>query len=511
MSKKIKHSEVDIFHSWQNDWNKFARDCFDVRLDRKQQEILEAVQKFNKVSVVSGAARGKDYVSAVAALCFLYLTPRFNNDGEMTHNTKVALTAATGGQIQSIMMPEISRLFVKGKRYDLPGILLNYQIKMPFREWFLIGFKSDDYNLEAWTGFHATNVMYVVTEASGISEKIWGAIEGNLQGNSKLLIVFNPNRAKGYAARTCFSEQWKHFKLNSLDSPNVLAKKIVVPGQVDYVWVKDKVETQCEAIPNEKDVKPEKSDFKWEGKWYRPNDWFRIKVLGEFPEEPQSILVPRKWIELANDRWRKWKLNGHEMKENMKLGVDVAGMGTDETVFCPRHGDIVDEFEGYNSGGVANHMETAGRIKHKIKINPKSSAYIDTIGEGAGVFSRCIEQKVNAFSVKSTESTKKLRDYTGIYEFSNMRNYLYWAIRDWLNPAFESEAMLPPNKKLAEELSEIIWSFDSAGRPVIEDKDSIKERLRRSPDYSESLSLTFYPYKTTKGKKLDANQLARMV
>ena len=51
---------------------------------------------------------------------------------------------------------------------------------------------DDENNTEAWSGFHAVNTMFVVTEASGLSEAVFNAIEGNLQGNSRLLLVFNP-------------------------------------------------------------------------------------------------------------------------------------------------------------------------------------------------------------------------------------------------------------------------------------------------------------------------------
>ena len=89
----------------------------------------------------------------------------------------------------------------------------------------MTGFKADDTNQEAWSGFHAVNTMFVVTEASGISETTFSAIEGNLQGNSKMLCIFNPNTSIGYAARAMSSQRWKSFRLDDLNAPNVKAKK----------------------------------------------------------------------------------------------------------------------------------------------------------------------------------------------------------------------------------------------------------------------------------------------
>ena len=54
-----------------------------VFLDDEQKAIVTAVQHNRRVSVRSGTARGKDFVAAVIAMCFLYLTPRWNDNGEL--------------------------------------------------------------------------------------------------------------------------------------------------------------------------------------------------------------------------------------------------------------------------------------------------------------------------------------------------------------------------------------------------------------------------------------------
>ncbi|SFW22256.1 hypothetical protein [Chitinophaga sancti] len=86
-----------------------------------------------------------------------------------------------------------------------------------------------------------------------------------------------------------------------------------------------------------------------------------------------------------------------------------------------------------------------------------------------------------------------LKDLTGQYEFANMRAYLMWAVRDWLDPSKGSKAMLPPDEVLTAELCEPTWCFQSNGKIIIEPKDDIKKRLGRSPDKFDSLANTFYP------------------
>jgi hypothetical protein len=512
MTSELEEEAVERIQLWQEDWNQFAYEVLGARLDKEQQAILSSVQTNSRTSVASGTARGKDFVTAVSAVCFMYLTPRWNDTGDLIENTKVALTAPSGRQVDNIMKPEFARLFHKAHRngFELPGRLVASDIRTDFEEWFLTGFRADPYHHEAWSGFHAVNTMFAVTEASGVSDDTFEAIEGNLQGNSRMLVVFNPNSKVGYAARSQKGSRWTKFRLNSLSAPNVVEKRIIIPGQVDYNWVVDKLELWCKKIRAD-EIDETQDDFEFEGQWYRPNDTARKKVLGKFPKVDEGALIAEQWIELANERWIKYHKTKRvdQYPNSLKLGVDVAGMGRDSTVFAYRRGNIVTEFYKYNSGGTANHMETAGRIVNILKSDPKSLAFVDTIGEGAGVISATNQAGYSkqAFSCKYSESAKDtsdkpLNDLTGQYTFANMRAYLYWAVRDWLDPKNYPEGtlemylpMLPPNDSLLEEATEIQWSFQSNGNIIIEPKEDIIERLKRSTDEFDALANTFYPTK----------------
>lgn len=498
-------------------WCYFAEEVLGCYLDDEQKAILNSVKANKMTSVASGTARGKDFISAVACMCFMYLTPVWNEDGELIENTKIAMTAPTGRQVQNIMVPEIRRLYRRASQrgFPLPGRLTGNDIRTDFEEWFLTGFKADDHNHEAWTGFHAANTMFVVTEASGIPESTFAAIEGNLQGNSRILIVFNPNTNTGYAAQSQKSPRWAKFQLNSLKAPNVMLKKDIIPGQVDYAWVKDKVDTWCQLIPKE-DFKETENDFLWEGNCYRPNDLFRMKVLGKFPKVATDTLIPLFWIEAANERWKEFHKTAKSdvvYSSNLRIGVDVAGMGRDDSNICLRYDNIVKDFICFNSAGVADHMKVAGMTKNILGTAINAIAMIDTIGEGAGVYSRLTElgyagheaiakhgyEKV--ISAKNSNAAvddlgKPLKDITGEYTFANMRAYLHWAVRDWLNPDNKMNAMLPPDDEFAQEATEIKYSFRSNGDIIIEPKegkDGIIARLKRSPDKWDSLTYTFWP------------------
>lgn len=515
---------ISKWNGFVNDWNKFAYDYLRIRLDNEQQEVLYSVQVNPKTAVASGTSRGKDYVAAAAGICFLYLTPRWDEKGNLIANTKVIMTAPTDRQVGKIMIPEITRIFQNS--IYLPGELVGYDIRLPNKEWYLTGFKADDTKMESWTGYHAVNILFIATEATGLADPIFGAIEGNLQGNSRLLIVANPNIPTGYFAQAMRNPSFKKFRLNSLHATNVVEKRIVIPGQVDYDWIKQAITDWCKVIrPEEKtDID---ADFFWEGQWFRPNDIFRAKVLGRFPRVSTDVLVPQEWIEVANKRWKEAQADAimdrsgnkgstaqvEMMTKPLRLGVDVAGMGRDASAFVYRHGRYVEKIEKFHGSGGANHMEITGNVviilrnKTNTFNGQYAQSFIDTIGEGAGSYSRLLEINeeaptkkelpIHAHSVKSSQAAewegRALTDATGQYKFLNMRAYLYWAVRDWLNPDNKTEAMLPEDPELEQELTETKWKFRSDGKIQIEGKDELKKRIKRSPDKADALANTFYP------------------
>jgi hypothetical protein len=456
---------------YQNDWNLFARDILGVRLDTEQQECLHSIQTCRRVSIRSGNSRGKDFVAAAAALCWLYLN----------YPSKVIETAPTGRQALDIMMAEVSTIHGSA-RVPLGGEVLRDHIRFGSDpNWYLTAFKAGDAKVESWTGFHSPNLMVIISEASGIEDTVFDSMESILTGNSRLVMVFNPNRTSGEAYRSISSPAYRKHRLNCLNAPNVREKRIVIPGQVDYGWVCNLIHEKRWALPIDADqARPDEHDFEWEGQWYRPNDLFRVKVLGEPPKEGESVLVPLDWIRASFRRWETAGRSGDQ-----ELGVDVAGMGRDFTVVCRRYGMYVEGFDVYSK---QDHMATVGKIVSSLS----GVAKIDTIGEGAGVHSRCLELGVNSVSAKFSEGCD-LRDYSDERTFANMRAWCYWAVRDALDPQYGQDLALPPDDELEEELHAHTWKQRSNGDILLDDKDGVKKMIGRSPDKSDALALSFYP------------------
>lgn len=458
---------------YKNDWLAFTKDILNIRLTRKQRQALKVIQDHKYVTIRSCHAFGKDLIAAVSSLCFLSLNVP----------SKVIITSSTGRQVVGVNMSEIAKVY-RNATIDLGFELLTSQIKASEREdWFLLGFKASDKSQEDWGGFHSQNIMVIVSEASSVEQMTFDAIRGLMTGeNVKLLTVGNAFGGSGPFYDSFLDPKYAKFVFSVFDSPNVRSGKQLVPGQVDKEWVDEMVEDFCEPVD---EAEAGKGDFKWQGQWYRPDDVFMTKALGQYAKESENQLVPLAWIEFAHNRWYDGEKDRYEY---LRLGVDVAGMGRDKTVFCYRYGDRVEKFESFYH---QDHMETVGKVKNAI--SDKGTAFVDTIGEGAGVHSRLREMSCNSVSVKFGESAKEFTDITGERTFADMVSYLCWSLRDALNPKYDIQLALPECDELTQDLTKTRWFILSDGRIKIEPKDKTKERLKRSPDFRDALINTFSP------------------
>ena len=71
--------------------------------------------------------------------------------------------------------------------------------------------------------------------------------------------------------------------------------------------------------------------------------------------------------------------------------------------------------------------------------------------------------------------------------YINKRTEMWAELAAWL----KAGGTIPNSLELKTDLSTPSYSFDAAGRMVLESKDKIKERLGRSPDLADALALTF--------------------
>jgi hypothetical protein len=216
----------------------------------------------------------------------------------------VISTAPTERQVRDLLWAEINNLFIKSKT-NLGGKTRSTGFSFAPR-WFATGITTTSGNEEdsavRFQGYHSKHILVIMDEAVGIHPAIWEAVDGITNSdNAKILAVGNPSTPNCAFKKHLDSGEWNVLTVSALNHPNVLEKREVVPGAVSYRWVKDKIKRWCREISSgslESSVSSE-SVFQFEGKYYKPNNLFLWKILGEFPKESVDSLISSHQVQEA--------------------------------------------------------------------------------------------------------------------------------------------------------------------------------------------------------------------
>lgn len=160
------------------------------------------------------------------------------------------------------------------------------------------------------------------------------------------------------------------------------------------------------------------------------------------------------------------------------VGVDPAYEGKDLTAIVLRRGLKVLEVHT----GKYSLMECVGRVVRMIEDAGADMVCIDTIGIGAGVYDRLLEQRYGhkVRSVKASSSPSDTRKYY------NKRAEIWGEMKEWLDMGD-----IPQDDRLHMDLTALAYSFDSAGRLRMESKEDLRRKGKHSPDTADALALTF--------------------
>jgi hypothetical protein len=201
---------------------------------------------------------------------------------------------------------------------------------------------------------------------------------------------------------------------------------------------------------------------------------YRVRVLGEFAVGDDDTLIGGDVVDAAFVR-------DIEVDRDSPIiyGVDVARFGDDRTVICKRRGNVVLEFKSWAGRDL---METVGWVANESEIDHPAEINVDSIGLGAGVADRLRELGYNVRDVNVSEAAALNP------KAFKLRDDLWMSVRDWLN---QRACKLPPSDELRQELVSPRYTFQSNGKLKVESKGEMKKRGMRSPDFADSLCLTF--------------------
>ena len=428
--------------AWRRHPEFFARAVLGASLWSKQVEVLTALRDHRRVAVRSGHGIGKSYVAAVAALWWLTSHPQ----------SRVITTAPTWTQVRDLLWREI-RMLHAGARMPIGGDMQQTRLELDDK-WFATGASTD--RPESFQGHHATSILLIADEASGIADDIFEAGEGFLTSeHSRLLLIGNPTQASGQFYRAFHSERslWDCHTISVLDSPAFTAEQFAHADKL----------TQPQWVDEHRKL------------WGEDSPLWHVRVLGEFPSLGDDAVISLALVEAAQRR----SVPPPERGVEEVVACDVARFGADSTVIVTRRDRRVRVTEVYNGRDL---MRTCGAIiRAAEQCTGTPRIVVDDDGVGGGVTDRLREQ---GHTVEGFRAGAKAYDDKHYY---NRRAEL------WFNGADEMKTLdLDPDEQLAADLVASKYTLDSKGRLQIEPKEKTKQRLGRSPDKADAalMSLT---------------------
>ena len=452
--RQIDQSDLDALAQRLADPVFFATNVIGVEPWSKQEEILYAVRDYPRVAVRSGHKVSKSNSAAILALWWVLTMP----------DARVPITSASFQQVVKILWREITAMYRKanlnvplgGQLYRDPSSGLVFPNGNE-----IFGFSTDQ--PERAAGISGENLLYIIDEASGVNEEVFEAMEGNMAAGAKMALFSNPTRMVGsfFDAFHSKSKYWKCIHISSRHSPNVTGER-VIKGLAGPEWIDEKAD-----------------------EWGEESPMFQVRVEGNFPGQGDNSVIGLGLATEAQMRYKDASTQGQ-----LRIGVDPARYGEDETVIQPVRGfKVLDPVVGMNLNGhqVATLvLETIEKLKRPT--DDKIYVKIDIIGLGASPadFLDIMERSKSLGVVVRPVNVSHASDKPDLYP--NLRSQLCFDLRDWL----ESGGSLPKDEKLLQEIVSATYELDAKGRNMIMSKKNERKLLGRSPDRRNALELAIY-------------------
>lgn len=448
---KVKKSE-DRIRRWRRDPVAFVREVFGVEPDAWQVRVLIAFadKKQDHIAMQACAGPGK---SAVLAWCGWNFLLCYADRGR--HPNGVA-TSISADNLRDNLWKELS-VWQQRSPLLLEAFVWTKQriyAKDHEQTWFLSArtFSKDadpEKQGRTLSGLHADYILYLVDESGDIPPAVLRSAEQGL-GNckwGKILQAGNPTSTVGmlYQSVTHQRDLWTVIRITGdPDDPERSSR-------IDIEWARGQVKL-----------------------YGRDNPWVMAYILGKFPPTALNTLLGPDEVEAAmhrsvsKDQW-DWS--------QKRLGIDVARFGDDRTVIFPRQG--LTAFRPVEMR-IADTVQIAARVMLAIERWGSELELIDDSGHwGHGVIDnlRAIGRGPIPVMFGSPALDPRYKD---------RRAEMWLKMAAWVRAG----GSLPNVPSLVAELTMPTYYF-AMGKFHLEDKDSIKKRLGRSPDLADALALTF--------------------
>lgn len=398
-----------------------------------------------RMATASGHGIGKSAFSSWVILWIMATRPY----------AKGIVTANTGDQLRTKTWGELgkwrSRCIV-GHWFEYnngKGSMNLYHKSWP-ESWRVDAQTCREENSEAFAGLHAANStpFYLFDEASAVPDKIWEVAEGGLTDGEPMFYVFgNPTRNVG-KFNDCFTRQ-------------------------RHRWITRQIDSRTAKMTNKKLIN------QWLEDWGEDSDFFRVRVLGRFPKAGNTQFMPSDVVFDAMKRGPGQYLGD----DPLICGIDVARGGDDNCYISFRRGKDAKSETTYCITGEDSRdsMKVVSKLTMILNRHKPDVSFLDVTGIGGPIGDRLRQLGYHVIDIGfgHTADEKKL--------YYNKTAEMGARLREWLMRG----GAIPDDSQLEIELTTRDFFHNDHDQLVLERKKDMKKRLGVSPDWADSLYLTF--------------------
>lgn len=399
----------------------------------------------------------------------------------------VLATSSTARQVKTQLFKEVRRLRPFG---------LGLQPRAPYighkEDHFVLGFSTN--KADSFQGHHEGALTIIMDEATGVDSQFWDRAETMFQAmpGHGWVCFYNPNDTTTAAYAQESGGGWHVCRLSAVQHPNIAAEledlPPPVPSAIRLERLRQRIAKGCEPCGQ---TKQDETCFEFDGQWWLPTDpLIEVQALGRWPSTSQQAV----WSE---QEWKKC-LRSEEIYDDwpVQIGCDPARRGSNKIAIAVRKGLSLIHLEklpsSLKSPAIADHLRSLCYRYAPPGTNPKEVPVLidDTGGYGSGICD--YPEGYNFVGVVNSRAAMEPTLYP------NTRCELWWCAKIAadeggfiLGDLKYGEHLLP---ELQADFLAARYAFDSKDRRVIESKDSIKERIGRSPDLADTVCLAWYPH-----------------
>lgn len=431
---------------WREKPHVMVRELFGITPDAWQEDVLTIFPKAPRIAMKACAGPGKTAVLAWCSWNFLLTRP----------HPKILATAISGENLRDNLWTEMEHWRLKS---PLLTECFEWQAERIFSKenpntWFMSARKwsksaTPEQQGNTLRGAHGDYVMAVVDESGGVPQAVMATAE-NIGSSAKewhILQAGNPTHLEGplYAACTAGRDLWHVVEITGdPDDPKRSPR-------VSVEWARNQIRM-----------------------YGADNPWVLVNVFGRFPPSSLNSLIGPDEVNAALGRHVSADKYSHAARV---LGVDVGRFGDDPSIIFPRQG--IASFTPIVLRN-ATSLQGAGSVARKWTDWSADACFVDgTGGFGAGWIDALEGLGRTAIDVQFAGKANDPK-------YFNKRAELWFEGCEWI----KGGGCLPNVPEIVAELTTPTYTF-KGDKLILEDKEQIKARLGRSPNYADALFTTF--------------------